>query len=449
MSGGKLSTAFRNLLELSRQHAAIETPKIENARLPKIADSIRVDRVQARPVEDVSLLLKWREALKANGVDHLTSRELRRLSWEPEVALSDAYLTELRMRDLPLGRGFLKGLVFSVLTSWGENNSRRLLGYLREYEKVANASPYLKKIAPYILAEDGHITTANALIAAKSTVQRTLSEIFGIALSTTKYAHEVLAVVIEVGHQKVLSSSKEERSWFYAEILQHVNKEVLLLCLEKVVSAIDGSKNDAAKEEFKRFVLHHPNLGDPRLPGYEGNWPKDKQITAKVIEWLSQSDIKFFFELFIEKQSDRQGRKQFWLKYAHLVKGTRVIVSQHDNRRLARQISEMREEIGTSNLFADLQESNEKSTAFLMDFGKVIVVEFSSYGHSCYFYSSDSKFPFLQRSLFWGTNSFSKLVLKSTKGATEYHSHHDGWEYKFENVLARYGLRQKVERRGY
>ncbi|MGE3758126.1 MAG: EH signature domain-containing protein, partial [Pseudobdellovibrionaceae bacterium] len=369
MSDSKLTAAFRNLEALSKHQISVESPQIKNARLPKVAEAIQTDRIQNRPVIDFNLLVQWREALRVNGVDHLTNREIRKLSWEPDVALSSQYLDEVIRRQLPLGRSLLKGFVYSLLSSWGDERSLRVLRLLEESSHVESTSSYLKKVAPFILTENGSVAAANALVAKRSTVQKTLSEIFGIALSTTRYAHSVFAVVIEVGHQKVLSPDIEDRHWFYAEVLQHVNKEVLLICLDRVVTAIDQSRNEEAKEEFKRFVLFHPNLGDPRLPGYEGNWPREKPITAKVIEWLSQSDIQFFFELFIEKQADLQGRKQFWLKYAHLVKGTRVIVSQYDQRRLARQISEMKQKSGTSNLFASLQETNEKSTAFLMDFG--------------------------------------------------------------------------------
>jgi hypothetical protein len=447
VSGSKLAAAFRNLAALSMHQISVEPPLIKNALLPKVAEAIQIDRIQSRPSTDFNLIVKWREAVKVNGIDHLLNREIKKLSWEPDVALSEKYLDEVIARKLPMGRSLLKGFVYSLLSSWDEGRSRRVLQILKDSSTLETTSPYLKKVAPYILSGGGPGAAANALITKRSTVQKTLSEIFGIALSSTNYAQSVFAVVIEEGHLKVLSDDADDRRWFYSEVLQHVNKEMLLLCLDKVVTAIDQSRNESAKEEFKRFVLFHPNLGDPRLPGYEGNWPKEKPITAKVIEWLSQSDIQFFFELFIEKQADRQGRKQFWLKYAHLVKGTRVIASQHDQRRLARQINEMKQKSGTSNLFADLQEVNEKSTAFLMDFGNVVVVEFSNYGHSCYFYASGSSFPYLRRAEFWGARAFSKSVLKNTSSASEYHSHHDGWESKFKNVLARYGLRPKIERR--
>jgi len=267
-------------------------------------------------------------------------------------------------------------------------------------------------------------------------------------LSATQYADSVFSIVIEAGYLKVLSADPNERRWFYSEILQHVNKEVLLLCLDKVVTAIDQSRNEAAKEQFKQFVLTHDNLGDPRLPGYEGNWSLNHPTTVKVIEWLSQSDIQFFFELFIEKQVDRQGRKQFWLKYAHLVKGTRVIVSQNDRRRLHRQIGEMRQKSGTSNLFADLVGSSE-ATAFMMDFGRVTIVEFSLENNACYYYINPGQFKYTDRNLFWSTDTFSISELKDKRCCRSPLSHRGDWESSFENMLARFGLRAKIDGRGY
>ena len=448
MSGNKLATTFRVLISISRQAINHEAPSISNAQLPKIAEGISIDRVQAKPNTDENLLSKWRISLKTNTFDKLTNRELRKLSWEPEVTLESEYLRVLESRNLPLNRSLIKCLIYSILSDWGNVRGRSLQTYLIRKEQEGVNSSYLKKVSPFILTESGPLMTADFLISNMSSVQKAISEIFGITASTTLYAQSVMSMVIEQGHQKVLSDNFKERLWFYSEVLQYVNKETLLICLERVISAIDQSQNEGAKEELKKFILFHAHLGDPRLPGYEGNWPKEKVITKKVIEWLSQSDIKFFFELFIEKQSDRQGRKQFWLKFAHLAKGTRVIVSSHDQSRLARQITDMKQKSGTSNLFADLSDTSEKATVFMMDFGRLIVVEFSLSNHACYYYEPHGKFKYADRNKFWNTGKFSISDLKKKRLCNSPLTHRDGWEENFENILAGFGLRPNSERVG-
>lgn len=449
MSGSRLAATFRTLTIMSKQSEPGSSLSISNAKLPKIAETILIDRIQRKPSVDVDLVLKWKTLFSANQLTKLTDRELRKLCWEPDITLSKEYLAEITRRDMPLRRSLVKGLIYSILSAWNSEEAKSLQTFLRQFARSESSSPYLKKVGQFALSDQGPIETANVLIAGKSSLQKTISEVFGISASTTTFAHHVLEAVIESGYSKVLSSNIDERRWFYSEILQFVNKEILLRCLERVVSAIDQSQNEAAKEEFKRFVLFHPNLGDPRLPGFEGNWPKGKEITNKVIEWLSQSDIRFFFELFIENKFDQQGRKQFWLKYAHLAKGTRVIVSTFDQKRLARQIIEMKQKSGTSNLFADLKDTSEKATVFMMDFGRLIVVEFSLAGHACYYYQTQNNFKYSDRKQFWNTGSFSIGDLKNKKLCNSPLTHRDGWENNFMNILAGYGLRPKNERKGY
>lgn len=449
MSGSRLAATFRTLTAISKHAEPVVSPSIANARLPKVAEKIFIDRVQRKPAIDEDLLRKWKEFVSESKLPLLTDREIRRLGWEPSVTLSKDFLVEIERRDLPLRRSLLKGLIYSILSGWSSEESKPLQSFLFEKSKLDSTNHYLKKISSFALSPSGPSQTANLMIEGRTNLQKTISELFGIAASTTAFANYVLNSAIEVGYKKVLSNNLDDRKWFYNEILPYVNKETLLRCLEKAVSAIDEANSEIAKEEFKRFVLFHPNLGDPRLPGFEGNWPKEREITRKVIEWLSQSDIRFFFELFIENKSDQQGRKQFWLKYAHLAKGTRVIVSSFDQKRLARQIIEMKQKSGSSNLFADLKDSSEKSTAFMIDFGGLIVVEFSLANHACYYYRPQSAFKFSERSLFWNTNSFSISDLKNKRLCSSPLTHRDGWEKNFMNILAGFGLRPKPERRGY
>ncbi len=447
MRESKLRDAFLALKILSGQGVSSSELNTSNARLPKIAESLPVDRLQRKPVIEASLIEKWHKATASGTINELSAVELRRLAWEPTIALKEEYLDAIEKAAMPLRRSSIKGLVYALLCSWNTVDSATLVRFLKKNHSEANSIPYLAKVAPYIISIDGADLMAKSMITDKTSVQNSLAEIFGISASATAYADAVLNKAIEHGYKTVLSLQNGERRWFYNEILAYVNKETLLRCLEKVVAAIDGNNNELAKEEFKRFVLFHPNLGDPRLPGYEGNWPKDKLVTTKVIEWLSQSDIRFFFELFIEEASDEQGRKQFWLQYAHLVKGTRVILSKTDRHRRARQISQMTEKSGSSKLFGELKETSETATAFMMDFGNVVIVEFSQKNHACYYYEPSSGFQFSNRGKFWDTAVFSTPELKSKTHCPKSVSHHDGWEVKLGDILTRrFGIRPRSHR---
>jgi hypothetical protein len=267
--------------------------------------------------------------------------------------------------------------------------------------------------------------------------------IFGISFSVNQFSQAVIDVVATKYYLTAVSDNSDDISWFYENVLSILDKKRLLLALDKIVQALDSSKNENAKDRLKDFVLSHPNLGDPRLPGFDSNWDQDSSLTKKVIEWLSQSDIKFFFELFIQNEEDKQGRKQFWLQFAHLVRGTRVVVSDTDRRRLYRNLTDNSAKYSKSRLLASLSDKQEPSTVFLMDFGILKVVEFSLSNNACYFYSNDGKFEYLDRARFWNTEIFSVRELKNQNICTERLSHQAGWEGKFQRTLALFGLRPR------
>jgi len=250
-------------------------------------------------------------------------------------------------------------------------------------------------------------------------------------------------VVSETARDSALSADRKEREWFYESVLSLLNKADLLACLGHIVREIEKSNAEDAKEELKGFILTHPNLGDPRLPGYEGNWDRNNPVTQAVIEWLSQSDISFFFELFFENRRDVQGRKRFWLKYAHRIRGTRVVVSDSDKSRLHRQLMEIDPKKVSRQIFGRLLNSNQMPTAFVMDFGKLIVVEFSLPGHACYYYDRNCGFKFSNRAVFWDTKEFYSSELKDRTKCPSTLRHHEGWEPRFSNMLASQGLRPR------
>lgn len=437
----RLRRAFQTLSSQARQGFDVGVPDIATAELPKVAKLLKHDRVHSKPPIDENLVRQWTEAVSTGKTSEIPNRTIRFLSWEPEIVHSGPYINELETRSIPVGRSLSKGLAHSIMAKWHSGNTATATDFLKNAISRSGTTSYLEKVAPFVLDRQGPYRIADQLTNQLGDLSTVISEFFGLMASSSEYATAVLYAVIERSYSKVLSANIQERSWFYNQILANVNKDALLKCLEMVVSAIDQNQDDGAKEELKRFVLFHPNLGDPRLPGYEGNWPRDHAVTTKVIEWLSQSDIRFFFDLFIEKKSDNQGRKQFWLKYAHRVRGSRVIVSDYDQHRFARPITAMKQKSGTSNLFATLAERTEKSTAFMMDFGNVIVVEFSQSGHACYYYPSNSNFKFLQRAVFWNTSSFSISDLKRKGLCPKPLRHVLGWEQNFSNELARFGLR--------
>src|SRR5262249_24936723 len=82
--------------------------------------------------------------------------------------------------------------------------------------------------------------------------------------------------------------------------------------------------------------------------------------------------------------------------------------------------------------------SGRETSAFLLDFGPVVVVEFSQVG-SCYLYDGSNVAKVI--SDFWSQEPFRVSRLKDRILAIEAIPHIGRWQIKLEQLLARYGIR--------
>lgn len=417
-------------------------PKIDSV-LRNIASSRASRPIKPRPES----IPKWVNAIRQSDYSGITPADIRSLIWERDIVLTLNFIEHLFERQFSVRRSAIKGFIFALASRWNEVEAGDL--QLPQFEHALSQlskSDFLNTVRPFILHSMGHIAFADLVTQRKSSVNDVFGEIFGLVLPTTPYTSSVLRVVSQKARAAALSPNRGEREWFYNSVLVLLPKADLLPCLGLIVKEIERLDAQEPKEELKGFILTHPNLGDPRLPGFEGNWVKDDPVTQSVIEWLSQSDISFFFELFFEDRRDYQGRKQFWLRYAHRIRGTRVVISTPDRTRLRRQLLDLDPKKVNKKMFGHLMSSGQMPTAFMMDFGDFWVVEFSLPGHACYFYNKASSFKFSNRTAFWDTEVFSVTDLKNRARCTDRLSHNDKWESKFSALLAANGIRSKLNR---
>lgn len=435
------------------QHAAKAESKVLQPEPPKLLELIHTlhrDRAVKPPRARPDVVPKWKSAIESGNFSPITLSDVRALFWEKEVALSNQFLEHLFQRKINIRRSSIKGFVFALASRWDEVLDGKL--HLNQYQHVLSQlskSDFLERITPYILDPAGHSRFAEQVIQKKVALSDLFTDIFGIVIPSSQYTSEVIGVISETAYAVALSDARKDREWFYEAILRHLGKGRLITCLGKIVRGIENSNAEDAKEELKGFILSHLNLGDPRLPHFESNWDKGDAVTQAIIEWLSQSDVNFFFELFFEAHADKQGRKRFWLPYAHLIRGTRVIVSQTDKKRLQRQLMDLDTKKVSKSIFGSLLDQNEKATAFIMDFGAIKVVEFSLAGHACYYYDTKCDFRFNDRTRFWDTQTFRESELKDKSKCSKPLRHVEGWESRFSNLLAGYGIRPKSKSRGY
>jgi hypothetical protein len=188
-------------------------------------------------------------------------------------------------------------------------------------------------------------------------------------------------------------------------------------------------------QELKVMVLGDSRLGDPRLPLNSINWLGVRtEARNRFIEWLSKDDIIFFFELGLPKGKDPHGRKKFWLDYVGNVKKSRPLLCDDDRARL----QSVNEKVGNFGRIIG------ETSAFLLDFGTVVAIEFSKSGNACYLYEKPAAEKVIPD--FWSPKPFSAPGLKSKRLSAEVVTHHLRWQVYLEMILARYGVRQRTAR---
>jgi hypothetical protein len=179
------------------------------------------------------------------------------------------------------------------------------------------------------------------------------------------------------------------------------------------------------------FILSDSRLGDPRL--HSKNWIGiHEEARKRFIQWLSKEDIIFFFEHVLGK-GDKHGRKDFWMKYVGRLVQSRSLLSSHDEARFSTEIKKSK---GVSGSFGRV--SGGTASAFLLDFGDIVVVEFRRVGAIRIYHRADFKKILPD---FWTRNTIPLDSLKNSHLSLEAIAHFVGWQNQATQALSKYGIR--------
>ena len=112
---------------------------------------------------------------------------------------------------------------------------------------------------------------------------------------------------------------------------------------------------------------------------------------------------------------------------------SRPLLNWEDKGRLQMILRQNREQVGHFGA------SDGPTSAFLLDFGSVVAIEFSKEGNACYVYEKRA----LDRvvSDFWAAQPFTIPRLKQRSLCVERVVHKTGWQQEMAGILARYGIR--------
>jgi hypothetical protein len=138
----------------------------------------------------------------------------------------------------------------------------------------------------------------------------------------------------------------------------------------------------------------------------------------------------------MRKESDRNGRKRYWVKLANQIKRSRVVLNRADIEWLLPTLSRQRERIPS---YGQLIESGT-SSAFILDFGSVTIVEFNEVGFA-YIYPrrvAHGLFEDLYKPR-WSKAELRHPQLVQSRSA-ERIRHISGWQDMMTSELEKYGL---------
>lgn len=430
----------------ARQRA--EAPVIPE-RLRQVVEQVGQDR-PARPVLCPDEFVRQWNLFVAGRGPAPGGRGIRYLCWEPDVANSVGFRRHLMTSGFDLRARSIQGLVRSCHQRW----SRELLGAkgavaFARHCLLGYRGPnrVLKRWRECEELLFDHAPFARDLLATGRTPHEQGAQ-WNVDAQSVFFlsAMEVAAEAIRAPRSRATGDDVRNVLFWDGWELGRFKKEI-----GRILLLPDVAERPALRE-LVPLVLSDARLRDPRLPANAKNWvgvPTDARDT--FIRWLSAADIEFFFEHVLPRGSDPHGRKPFWMSYLHQVKRSRPLLSDGDYARLRRTEAQMRSRLGSFG-----RVDHATTSAFLLDFGNLLVIEFSEPGNACYCFAT----PLSARVVadFWGAAPFNFWSLKPRTQVGSLNldnvgdrtlnrgfrfTHAGPWEQKASRQLAIMGIRPR------
>jgi hypothetical protein len=408
-------------------------PRLES--LQQAIEALGLSTIAQPPHGSDEYLRDWQQYL-ADAEQRLTPRALRYLCWEPDVATASRFQDYLDQGKGELSVRALQGLVRSCHACWSPafaagGIARQVQQRLGRYRGTHRVLVHWREHAAMLLGSQGHCIFADSLLAARLPI-KTYCDEWAIEESS-QYVLEALRQAVRAC-QESLEREAALRTYLLTTLLpwtgwpvQDFHAVIGTTILHPVTTRALG-----LQEALIKVVLSDPRLGDPRLPRNAKNWLGIQEARQRFLQWLSRADINFFFEHVLPEGQDPHGRKAFWLRYVSRVLMSRPLLNRDDEGRIRVTMQSLQEQIGHFGRI------HGATSAFLLDFGPLVVVEFSQAGNACYLYEKSSSDKVITD--FWSPEVFTVWGLKRRALATRVnHSHR--WQTTLEHLLAQYGIR--------
>lgn len=376
----------------------------------------------------------------------LERHAIRYLCYSPEIATDRYFLSYLQSNQEDMKPNSLKGIVRAAHLKWSYVMQESLFkktslleqvrSFVKNYDGKDRALIKWQENLDMILSQKAPELFASEMVKDNKTI-KSHTEYWAVD-DLSEFFHEAITEAVIVCRTQIrddinkcdylFSELFSYKAWQVSFFKEGIGKTILDKCMD----------NNTVRESLLVFIQRDNRLGDPRLPINNLNWIGiDDEARDRVIQWFSKEDIVFFFQHVLPDRKDPHGRKEFWLKYVHKLKASRPLLCFNDEVRL--QYLLIKDKTKVSH-FGKIRGVN---SAFLLDFGEIIAVEFSRVG-AIYLYTA-SNFKKIVPD-FWTNQSFNETGLKNkalciddpVRHITTYNVN---WRKKVGNILAQYGIR--------
>ncbi|MBL8207018.1 MAG: hypothetical protein JNM09_22485 [Blastocatellia bacterium] len=427
---GNLKNSLKWLRTETKAVSEREPPKFD--QLKKAIAALAQEKTAKHIFCPDEFLRQWQELL-AKRRTSLEWRVVRALCWEPSIATEINFHHYLDQAWPELNPRALRGLIIVCHIRWSKELAQsQMIEYVRQrlagYIGPNRTLKRWRDAAAMILGYQGTLKFGKEIVRQKLSIaeachQWQLDE-------QSKYVSEA----VEIATDMCLSSQRSATCdiQYLLGLLGWKNwlKESFKRVISLAITHERAQHDEQWRERLIVFVLNHEWLGDPRLRAT--NWVGvSTEARKRFIQWLSKADIVFFFD-HVLRHHDPHGRRNFWLRYVGSLAQSRPLLRHDDETRLANEIKRKR---GASVSYGRI---NGVASSFLLDFGSIIAVEFSTSG-AIYFYKRQIFNTIVPN--FWQWNEFSERNLKRSDDNAGRIVHRGDWQSEAANILAKYGIR--------
>ncbi len=423
------------------EHTPFEEDKSICPKLINETEALSMSSSSVPPKLDRGLVIAgWKQYKIHRKASSLSARNCKRYCWVPDIVVDSQFKELIVGQKIPITLPSLRGLLYCYHERFSSlSKDHKFSAKLRTL--IASKSSANGTVSKWNNSVDSLIGEKAPRNFAKDAgrnweLPEKRLEKFGLN-PTTEFAQRFASELALLAADRFDSIKQNQLTKIIQGILSSnlVDRKDYKKAISSIILSYTANQKEEIQGVLIDFFLRNEGLGDPRISPEK--WAGIKESAkSRVIQWLSREDINFFFELLLRDRDDKHGRKSFWLQYVDKVSRSRALISKEDLRKHSVRLREM-EDKGRS--YGEFVGSNS-SSGFVLDFGRIVVIEFSEVGNACYIYEKEA-FSELCKD-FWAKEfPFTHLKDRNVVAERITRSMKD-WQSSARQILSKFGVRR-------